>query len=373
MFPLYIGYLTADISQKDEQGNTIYPRGRTMILTLGFVLGICTLFFAMGVGSGALNVFLKDHQIGLSLGGGFLLILMGLTVLGVIEIPLLNRIVLQPKVNGTMTFFKALCFGAAVSLTWAPCIGPMLSQAIVMASQTGGIQGWIYIFAYAAGLVSMFLLAGLFTGQIMAFLKKARNVTKYTKIISGLMVLGMGIYMLGQAGTYITALENRASSVTETGSVSQETDNAQPQRAIEKYNFTLAEADGTKHSLMDYDGKIIVLSFYETWCGYCNQELPHLQKISEERDDIQFLIINAPGVSGEGDIAYVEKYLRDRGYTLTVLYDTDRTLLNRFGIQGWPCTFIMKPDGEWYGYIPGYVDEQTFRGILAEMDNGMSE
>ena len=364
LFPLYIGYLTAEIREKDENGNTTYPRVRTFILTLGFSLGICTLFFLLGLGSNAVNLFLREHQIGLSIAGGVILLFMSLVILGIIEIPLLNRMSVQVKLDGkSMNFFKAWLSGALVSLTWAPCIGPMLSQAILMASQTGGIRGWSYILAYALGLILMFLLAGLFTNEILAFVKKIKPIAKYTKIISGVLIMGMGIYMLYQGHITIQALENTTGQTqgAETAITEGET-----QRAIEQYDFTLAEADGTEHSLTDYEGKVIVLNFFETWCQYCNQELPHLEKIANEMDNVEILLINAPHVRGEGDVEYVEKYLRDKGYTHTVLYDVNQDLIRRFGITGWPYSFIMRPDGEWYGYIPGYVDEATMRSILEE-------
>ena len=49
-----------------------------------------------------------------------------------------------------------------------------------------------------------------------------------------------------------------------------------------KADLTLKDASGQKVSLRDYRGKIVVLNFWATWCGPCNDEMPMIVEIEKE-------------------------------------------------------------------------------------------
>ncbi|HCK89014.1 MAG TPA: cytochrome C biogenesis protein, partial [Erysipelotrichaceae bacterium] len=87
LVPLYVGYLTQETKSTDAEGNIVYDRKRTLFLTAGFVLGICTVFFLAGLGAGALHTFFTSHSLQFMLAGGFFLILMGLYSANIIQIP----------------------------------------------------------------------------------------------------------------------------------------------------------------------------------------------------------------------------------------------------------------------------------------------
>ena len=357
LVPLYIGYLTKDTREEDKEGNTTYNRKKTMLLTLGFVLGISVVFFIAGLTSSVLRVFFNQNRIYFLIIGGFLLILLGLSALHIIEIPLLNKtLTKQTKIEGQMTFFKALVLGFFFSFAWSPCVGPMLAKAIMQASSVDKVTGWLYIACYTLGFIFIFLLLGLFTTTILNFLKKYKGVVKYTSIISGLVVLAMGLYMMSEAFINVRQLENGSVTISENGEadeVKEESIN------IDTFNFTLKDGEDNSHSLKDYEGKTIVMSFFGTWCGYCNMELPGLQKVNDEYDDVKVILIATPNIGDEGDIEYVESYLKGKGYSLTVLYDTTLGVTQQFGVTGYPTTFIIKPDGNFLGYIPGYFPEEN--------------
>ena len=357
LVPLYIGYLTKDTREEDEEGNTTYNRKKTMLLTLGFVLGISVVFFIAGLTSSVLRVFFNQNRIYFLIIGGFLLILLGLSALHIIEIPLLNKtLTKQTKIEGQMTFFKALVLGFFFSFAWSPCVGPMLAKAIMQASSVDKVTGWLYIACYTLGFIFIFLLLGLFTTTILNFLKKYKGVVKYTSIISGLVVLAMGLYMMSEAFINVRQLENGSVTISENGEadeVKEESIN------IDTFNFTLKDGEDNSHTLKDYEGKTIVMSFFGTWCGYCNMELPGLQKVNDEYDDVKVILIATPNIGDEGDIEYVESYLKGKGYSLTVLYDTTLGVTQQFGVTGYPTTFIIKPDGNFLGYIPGYFPEEN--------------
>lgn len=231
LVPLYIGYLTQDAKTTADDGTVTYHRGRTLYLTAAFVLGICTVFVLAGMGSSALHAFFVNYTLIFQLTGGILLVFFGLVSLHIIRLPYLDGTHIHTmKVNGGMSFLKAYLMGFFFSFAWSPCVGPLLAQAIVKAaSASTAAVGWLYIGAYALGFISIFLLLGFFTTEVLNLLKKYNKVVKYTGIIAGLIVIGMGIWTLGQGvQTYNASIQSAAAPVA-----AQKTSGSQPSAKTE--------------------------------------------------------------------------------------------------------------------------------------------
>lgn len=357
LVPLYIGYLTQGLDM-NENKNVL--RKKTILLTFFFVLGICTVFFIAGLGSSALRSAYEANRLWFQLFGGILLILFGLFALGWIRIPFLEKERRLPfKMKGNMNYLNAYLLGFFFSFAWSPCIGPLLASAMMAASSasTTGLS-ILYMMAYALGFIFMFILIGLFTEEVLGFLKKHASVVKYTKILGGLVVVGMGVYMLSQGVITIRALQNIASQpVAENGQAEMVSE--EDKTDIEKYDVTLSDINNNKVQLSSYKGKTTVVMFFGTWCHYCNEELPILQEIQNEDDSIKVLLIALPNVGSEKDKTYIDQYLKDRGYTFDVLYDDNSQATMTYGISGYPTTFIFKEDGNVYGYVPGYIPKEN--------------
>lgn len=434
LVPLYIGYLTQDAKTTNEDGTVTYHRGRTMYLTTAFVLGICAVFVIAGLGSTALHTFFIDHRLAFQLTGGILLVAFGLVSLNIIRIPFLNGTHTHRfEVKGGMNFIKAYLMGFFFSFAWSPCVGPLLAQAIVKAaSAQNAVTGWMYIGSYALGFISIFLLLGIFTTEILNFLKRYHGAVKYTGILAGIIVIAMGFWTLGQGvQTYNASVQTAAASIAaestmaskasesskaSTGSTttpeSQSTTEAQsteeakaaqqssasteiadagttqqpsteaaqesqttaPSKEaqpasndptdIEIYDFTLQDAAGRSISLSSYKGKTVILNFFGTWCYYCNEELPDLQKVKDSQSDVQILLVAAPGVNGEGSISDVESYMAAKGYSMKIVYDTNLAVTRMYRISGYPTSFIYQPDGTMFGYVPGYMDSSLLQSYI---------
>ena len=361
LVPLYIGYLTSGI---DTNLSKAKARIQTTVRTLFFVLGISTVFFLAGLGSSALRYFFQKNTIFFSIIGGFLLILFGLFSLGIIDIPFLQRehriVSFKQNKNGII---RSYLLGFFFSFAWSPCVGPLLASAILKsASAESALIGWIYIGCYTLGFIIIFILLGLFTEEVLMLLKKNTNIVRYTKIIGGIVVLCMGIYMLNTGFTSIKALENRTLDNTTV------VDNTNDENLtdIEKYSFTLKDSHGNDVTLSEYKGKTVVLNFFATWCTYCKMELPSLEEINNTRDDIVIFLVATPDIGNEGSKEYIESFMEENGYSMTVLYDETGEVVSKYNVSGLPTSFFFKPDGSVLGYVPGYVEESNLIGILEE-------
>ena len=361
LVPLYIGYLTSGI---DTNLSKAKVRIQTTVRTLFFVLGISTVFFLAGLGSSALRYFFQKNTIFFSIIGGFLLILFGLFSLGIIDIPFLQKehriISFNKNKNGII---RSYLLGFFFSFAWSPCVGPLLASAMLKsASAESALIGWLYIGCYTLGFIIIFILLGLFTEEVLMLLKKHTNIVRYTKIIGGIVVLCMGIYMLNIGFTSIKALENKTSDNTTV----VENSNDENLTDIEKYSFTLKDNKGNDVTLSEYKGKTVVLNFFATWCTYCKMELPSLEEINSTRDDIVIFLVATPNIGNEGSKEYIESFMEENGYSMTVLYDETGEVVSKYNVSGLPTSFFFKPDGSVLGYVPGYVEESSLISILEE-------
>ena len=54
--------------------------------------------------------------------------------------------------------------------------------------------------------------------------------------------------------------------------------------------FSLRDINGKQVSLEDYKGSVVLINFWATWCGPCQTEMPHLQKIYADHKDKGFVV-----------------------------------------------------------------------------------
>ncbi len=135
--------------------------------------------------------------------------------------------------------------------------------------------------------------------------------------------------------------------------------------------FTLKDLDGKEVKLSDYKGKIVILNFWATWCGYCIQEMPELNALHKQLEKDGDAVILA--IDSKEDVKTVSNYISSANIELKVLTDVDGEVTNLYtpyGIQGYPTTFIVNPDGSFYTYIPGATDEKTLSAIIEKIRKG---
>lgn len=139
-------------------------------------------------------------------------------------------------------------------------------------------------------------------------------------------------------------------------------------------DFTLTDQFGKEHRLSDYKGKVVLLNFWATWCKYCVQEMPDLQKLHEkysaqEDPQLVLLAVAAPGQGGEQDAEGIKAYLETNGYTYPTLMDTDGSVFKTYGASALPTTFVIGRDGSVIGYVPGAMTEEMLEKVVAQALN----
>ena len=82
LLPLYIGYLSGGTGKRGEDGRIHYERGKVMLHTICFVVGVSFAFFLLGFGFSAMGNFFKTNQTMFARIGGILVVLFGFYQLG---------------------------------------------------------------------------------------------------------------------------------------------------------------------------------------------------------------------------------------------------------------------------------------------------
>lgn len=108
-------------------------------------------------------------------------------------------------------------------------------------------------------------------------------------------------------------------------------------------NFTLESLNGEKISLDDLKGKKVLINFWATWCPYCVQEMPDLNKLYVENKD-KDLVVLAVDIGETKET--VESYLKDKNYEFTVLLDKNGEVANQYMIRGIPTSYLIDKEGK---------------------------
>ena len=405
LVPLYVGYLAGGAKTVDDQGNIRYPRGRVLVNTIFFVVGVSFAFFLLGFGFTALGTFFTRNQTWFARISGIIMILFGLYQFGLFgrsralenehRLPFrLDRWAMNPLV--------ALVLGFTFSFAWTPCVGPTLGSVLLMASSSGSAaRGCLLIGVYTVGFVVPFLAVGLFTGTVLDFFKRHQKVVRYTVKVGAALLVLMGVmtltgfmngitsYLSSAAGSGVSNQPQTEESASPAPSqapasetpVPEESPAASERPVIPAPDFTLVDQYGETHTLSDYAGKTVFLNFWATWCGPCKSEMPEIQalyeKYGENQGDLIVLGVANPKTEDapyNQDVtqAEVEQFLEDNGYTFPVVMDTTGEIFYYYGITAFPTTFMIGVDGNVFGYVPGALTGDIMESIVQQTMDGVS-
>ena len=96
----------------------------------------------------------------------------------------------------------------------------------------------------------------------------------------------------------------------------------------------------------------VLLSFFATWCQPCMKELPLLEDIYQKykNERIKFFLVDITEATrnnpGYGDMPKAGPFLKKKGVTMQILFDTRGTVMQRYNAQTLPRLFVMDGDRE---------------------------
>ena len=121
-------------------------------------------------------------------------------------------------------------------------------------------------------------------------------------------------------------------------------------------DFTVEMFDGTKVTLSELKGKVVLVNFWATWCPPCRNELARVEKEIIERfkgQEFVFLPISR-GESKEK----VAEFRNKMGYTFPMGLDTTQAIFKKYATNYIPRNFLVDRDGKVVKASVGYDDAE---------------
>jgi cytochrome c-type biogenesis protein len=198
LVPSYVSYITG--INYDELVN---PESRkknmkvALFHSLIFVAGFSIVFVLLGATAFIFGSFLWQHLDILRIVGGVFVVIMGIFVMDVVNIPFLQqeaRLHIKTRPAGYAgTFVVGMVFAAG----WTPCTGPFLGSVLALATEADTVgRGMALLTFYSLGLGIPFILSAIAISAFLSSFGRLKKHLKTIKIISGIILIAMGVLLI---------------------------------------------------------------------------------------------------------------------------------------------------------------------------------
>lgn len=373
VLPIYLSILSSSSVDNLKSGKVKFISSSLFKNTILFVFGISTTFFILGSSVSALNYFIKADKNIIALIGGIVIVFMGIFYMGLIKIPFLQR---EKKIHVDIKEMKpvtAYILGFAFSFAWTPCVGPMLSSVLIMASTSGKVvTGNILILVYTLGFILPFVIIAVFYDKLFKLMDKLKHHMQIIQKIGGALLIASGLVIIISNVNIEVNLKNKTTQQPvkkEQSTKAEDSKNkSQNTSKVKAPDFTLIDQYGKTHKLSDYKGKVVFLNFWATWCPPCRGELPNIEDIYKEygkdNNNVIILGITAPNLGREGSKQDIINFMNKNSYTFLVMFDSNGDVMNEYSIEAFPTTFIIDKEGNVKEYVPGAMEKSTMETLI---------
>jgi cytochrome c biogenesis protein CcmG/thiol:disulfide interchange protein DsbE len=148
-------------------------------------------------------------------------------------------------------------------------------------------------------------------------------------------ILFLAIFLLGLAWT---VMSRPAAGSTTAGQITA------PQVGFAAPSFTLTELNGQKVNLSDFQGKIVIINFWASWCRPCRAEMPALQQAYTSYQD-KGLVLLAINASNQDTPGAMQTFLGSFEHSFTIPLDSNGEVTRLYRVNSLPTTFFVGQDG----------------------------
>jgi cytochrome c-type biogenesis protein len=214
----------------------VYVFSHALLFVAGFTLVFVVVF---GLPTTVLGALLYDYRDWITAAGGMLIIVLGLHMAGAFKAlarltgqtgPLhaalarldatLDAIILperrlQIDQDRSPGYIRSALIGVTFAAGWTPCVGPLLGLVLSLAS-TEPTRAFFLLLVYSLGLAVPFLLTAALLGTATGFLRRINRYLHVIELVSGLLLVVVGVFLVGGIFSYINILFTATPSWTAT-------------------------------------------------------------------------------------------------------------------------------------------------------------
>ncbi|MET3682228.1 cytochrome c-type biogenesis protein [Alkalibacillus flavidus] len=189
LYPVFLSYVTG-MSVEELKNDKAMLRKRSMLHTLFFLIGFSSIFIMLGFTASFIGGTLYAYSDLIRQVGAILIIFFGLVMIGFFNFNFLMKERKFTFKNRPVGYLGTLLIGAAFSMSWTPCTGPILA-AILSLAATNPESGVIMMASYSLGFSIPFFIMSFFIGKmdwIKRHAQKVMTIGGYILIVLGFVL-----------------------------------------------------------------------------------------------------------------------------------------------------------------------------------------
>ncbi len=131
-------------------------------------------------------------------------------------------------------------------------------------------------------------------------------------------------------------------------------------------DFTVTDLSGKKHTLSEYKGRNVMLTFWATWCGPCIYEIPHLIELRDSIGEDKLTMLSIAYIGPRNSTEEVKQFItRYGGINYPVVSTTESNIPRPYNlIRSIPCSFFIDPQGKIKLATEGVIPLPEIKAIL---------
>ncbi|MCD4733761.1 TlpA family protein disulfide reductase [bacterium] len=134
-------------------------------------------------------------------------------------------------------------------------------------------------------------------------------------------------------------------------------------------DFEAKGLDGEMYKLSDYDGDVIFINFFASWCDPCREEIPHMLELAHKYGDQGFTLLFLTEDTTEATAQIiVDDLSMDQPVLLAGMepFVSNDPAWEFYIHTGIPTTFIVAPDGKLVSVLVGSQSKETFEKVITD-------
>jgi cytochrome c biogenesis protein CcmG/thiol:disulfide interchange protein DsbE len=175
----------------------------------------------------------------------------------------------------------------------------------------------------------------------------------YANITLAVMLIFVGIWLLFWLGNQASSKNMADAAPRPAGQI-----------GLPAPNFNLLSPTGESITLSDYEGQVVLVNMWATWCPPCKAELPDINAFYEAHKGEGFVVL---AVNSQEDAATVDAFIQAKGFRFPVALDSRGEVMNLYQAPGLPTTYIIDRNGAIRHIQTGAITKQQLETIIGPL------